>query len=72
MDLAGQAELGKVFYAAFPDITQTIDDAFADEEKVAVRFTIAGTHQGELMGVPPAENIYRSLRWRRCILSTVG
>ena len=54
MDLAGQAELGKVFYAAFPDITQTIDDAFADEEKVAVRFRIAGTHQGELMGVPPS------------------
>jgi predicted ester cyclase len=53
MDLAGQVELGKAFYAAFPDLTQTIEDAFADEAKAAVRFTAKGTHQGELMGLAP-------------------
>lgn len=36
MDLAGVTELAKVFYCAFPDIEQTIVDAVADEEKVAI------------------------------------
>ena len=53
MDLAGHAELAKAFYAAFPDLTQTIDDAFAVEEKATVRFTATATHQGELMGLAP-------------------
>src|SRR5205823_1673333 len=48
---ACHAELGKVFYTAFPDLTQTIDEAFADEAKAAVRFTANGTPQGELMGI---------------------
>jgi steroid delta-isomerase-like uncharacterized protein len=53
LDHAGHAELGKAFYAAFPDLAQTIDDAFANDEQAALRFTITGTHQGELMGMPP-------------------
>jgi steroid delta-isomerase-like uncharacterized protein len=53
MDVAGHEEAAKEFWAALPDLTQTIHDAFADEEKAAVRFTATGTHQGELMGVAP-------------------
>lgn len=53
LDLAGHTELAKAFYTAFPDLTQTIDDAFADETKAALRFTITGTHQGDLMGLEP-------------------
>jgi predicted ester cyclase len=53
MDLSGHTELAKVFFAAFPDLTQTIDDAFGDGEKVALRCTITATHQGELMGMAP-------------------
>lgn len=53
MDLAGHAGLAKVFYAAFPDLTQHIDDVFASEEKAAVRYTMTGTHQGDLMGHAP-------------------
>ena len=53
MDRASHAELGKAFYAAFPDLRQTIEDAFATDEQAALRFTITGTHQGELMGMPP-------------------
>jgi steroid delta-isomerase-like uncharacterized protein len=52
MDLAGHTEFAKAFYAAFPDLKHTIEEAFATEEKAAVRFTITGTHQGELMGIP--------------------
>ena len=53
MDLAGVTELAKVFYSAFPDIALTVEDAVADEEKAAVRFSATGTHTGELMGLPP-------------------
>ena len=30
-----------------------IEDVIAEGDKVAVRFTFRGTHQGELMGIPP-------------------
>jgi len=53
MDLAGHGGMAKAFYAAFPDLKQTIEDVFANEEKAAVRYTMTGTHQGDLMGVAP-------------------
>jgi hypothetical protein len=53
MDLAGVTQLAKVFYGAFPNIKQTVEDAVADEEKAAVRFSATGTHTGDLMGMPP-------------------
>jgi steroid delta-isomerase-like uncharacterized protein len=37
---------------AFPDIRLTIDDEMAVGDKVIVRFTISGTHQGEILGIP--------------------
>ncbi len=42
-----------MFRTAFPDLHSTIEDLLAEGEKVAVRFTFAGTQQGELMGIPP-------------------
>jgi steroid delta-isomerase-like uncharacterized protein len=39
--------------AAFPDIQFTIEDMFAEGDMVAIRVTFRGTHQGELMGIPP-------------------
>ncbi len=39
--------------AAFPDLEATIDDLVAERDKVAVRGHISGTHDGELMGMPP-------------------
>jgi steroid delta-isomerase-like uncharacterized protein len=38
--------------AAFPDLAFTIEDQIAEEDKVATRWTLRGTHQGEFMGVP--------------------
>ena len=44
------------FYAAFrkalPDLELTIDDAVSEGDRVAVRYTVRGTHSDELMGVP--------------------
>ncbi len=53
MDLEGHIELAKGFYAAFPDLNHTIEDAVAEGDKTVIRFTLRGTHQGELMGVAP-------------------
>jgi len=43
------------FYrSAFPDIHVTIEDQVAEGDRVVTRFTTRGTHQGELMGIPPS------------------
>ena len=41
------------FFNAFPDNHLTIQDMFAEGDKIATRYTITGTHKGELMGIPP-------------------
>ena len=38
----------------FPDIKVTIEDLFADEDKVAVRLIIHGTQLGSFRGFPPS------------------
>jgi len=38
---------------AFPDFHITIDDMVAEGDRVAVRFTLTGTHDGDLMGIAP-------------------
>jgi steroid delta-isomerase-like uncharacterized protein len=40
------------FRAAFPDLQGTIEDMITEGDKVVVRGTISGTHQGDLMGIP--------------------
>jgi steroid delta-isomerase-like uncharacterized protein len=38
--------------AAFPDLHVRIDQLFAEDALVALRYTIEGTHRGEFLGVP--------------------
>jgi steroid delta-isomerase-like uncharacterized protein len=52
MDRDGHQQFAAAFYAAFPDATHTVDDAFAAGDRVAVRFTIRGTHRGAFFGIP--------------------
>ena len=42
-----------LYLAAFPDFRVTIGNIIAEADKVAVRWTVNGTHMGTLMGVPP-------------------
>jgi len=42
-----------MFRSGMPDLRVTIDDMGAEGDKVATRYTIEGTHEGELFGVPP-------------------
>ncbi len=39
--------------AGFPDGKWILDDEVAEGDKVAARYTFRGTHQGELLGIPP-------------------
>lgn len=56
-EAAGGREGVKQFFGAlfnaFPDLHATVDDMVAEEDRVAVRGTWRGTHQGEFMGIPP-------------------
>jgi steroid delta-isomerase-like uncharacterized protein len=38
---------------AFPDMNTTVNDMVAEGDKVVIRFTIRGTHTGDMMGIPP-------------------
>jgi len=38
--------------SGFPDIQWTLEDMVAEEEKVAARYIMRGTHQGGFFGVP--------------------
>jgi steroid delta-isomerase-like uncharacterized protein len=41
---------------AFPDLHVTVEDVIAEGDKIVQRWTGRGTHQGELMGIPPTGN----------------
>jgi steroid delta-isomerase-like uncharacterized protein len=38
----------------FPDLHVIVEDVVAEEDKVVVRWVASGTHQGDLMGLPPS------------------
>ena len=40
------------FIVGIPDLRFTIEDIVDEKEKVAVAWTISGTHTGEFMGIP--------------------
>ena len=53
---AGVSEFYRSFRNAFSDFELAAQDVLAEGDKVAVRYTIRGTHSGELMGVPGSGN----------------
>jgi steroid delta-isomerase-like uncharacterized protein len=42
-----------MFRSAMPDLRVLVEDMIAEGDKVATRYTLEGTHEGELFGVPP-------------------
>jgi len=42
-----------LFISAFPDLHWVLEEQTAEAERVVSRFTMTGTHRGELLGIPP-------------------
>jgi steroid delta-isomerase-like uncharacterized protein len=49
----GRRQLAMGIFAAFPDICYTVQDLIAEGDKVVARWSAAGTHKGEWMGIKP-------------------
>ena len=43
----------RLFHDAFPDMHWAVEEQVAEGEKVVTRFTWAGTHRGEFLGIAP-------------------
>lgn len=53
MDREASKQMLQMFYSAFPDLHHTFEDQIAEGDKVTLRMTFHGTHQGEFQGIPP-------------------
>jgi predicted ester cyclase len=53
VDREGHKALVTMFRAAFPDWVETIDDMIAEGDKVVIRVTGRGTHEGDFQGIAP-------------------
>ena len=42
-----------LLYTAFPDLYHTIEDQIAEDDRVASRVTVHGTHRGYFQGIAP-------------------
>ena len=52
-DPEGVKGVVSMFRAGIPDLRVVVEDMIAEGDKVATRYTLEGTHGGELFGVPP-------------------
>jgi steroid delta-isomerase-like uncharacterized protein len=52
-DREGYKQFFAMTHSAFPDFHSTLEDMFAEGDKVVQRFTARGTHKGEWMGIAP-------------------
>jgi predicted ester cyclase len=51
--LEGAKTKWAMYLAGIPDLRVTIEELVAEDDKVGVRRSYAGTHQGELLGIAP-------------------
>src|ERR1700730_10036769 len=51
---AGWLEVIAMMRSGFPDVQWTLEETIIEGQKVAARFTMRGTHQGDFFGVPPS------------------
>ena len=52
-EIEGVRQTITMFLTAFPDLHLTLEDIIAEGDKVVVRWTMRGTHQGASLGMPP-------------------
>ncbi len=51
-DRQAAKRLYAMYFNALPDFRTTIEDVLGEDDRVALRWTIHGTHRGEMMGIP--------------------
>lgn len=42
-----------MLYSAFPDTQVDLEETVAEGDRIAMRITVSGTHEGEFMGIEP-------------------
>jgi predicted ester cyclase len=52
MPRAGHEGFATAFYAAFPEMNHTIEEVFATDDRVLVRFVLRGVNSGPFFGIP--------------------
>jgi steroid delta-isomerase-like uncharacterized protein len=60
MSLEETIEIRKMLQKAFPDISWSMEELIATEDKVIMRVIERGTHKGEYMGIPATGNKYEN------------
>src|SRR4249919_2060997 len=50
--VAGLREMVEAYRSSITDLRITIDQQFTEGDHVATRYTVRGTHEGDLMGAP--------------------
>jgi predicted ester cyclase len=57
-DVDAEGVIGSIAWShsAFPDLRVVIEDRVAEGDKVPTRWTVRGTHRGEIMGAAAAGN----------------
>jgi len=53
---AGYLAIMAMMRSGFPDIQWTLEEMIAEDDRIAARFTMRGTHKGTFFGVPPTGN----------------
>jgi steroid delta-isomerase-like uncharacterized protein len=53
IDRDGHRGMVELFAAAFPDWEEQIQDVIAEGDRVVLRVTAGGTHEGEFQGIAP-------------------
>lgn len=46
----------ELYLSAFPDLQVVNDDVFGSGDRLVIRWTAVGTHEGELLGIPASGN----------------
>jgi steroid delta-isomerase-like uncharacterized protein len=49
----GLRQFISMFIHAFPDLKVKVEDMIGERDRVVTRFSLQGTHEGELMGIAP-------------------
>jgi len=57
LDREGFKQFVRTFRDAFPDVRFRLDEIIVARDASAVRWTAAGTHRGELLGVAPSGRV---------------